>query len=268
MRIRPRLWLICSVNNGLDRITYTSHIHMNSVNKNSGDLRGLSPFGAVIADYHGVPKREAVFEALWEFLKSVPFYRNHFSIEQSQLWAVFVHSGVDKKQFLEVLLPLSRSVNLGFGEDYEPEEDYYYIPEAGFLWEDWRDLFFHIQDREKAEMFFKKNRARNYEVCLPDIQKYQGFVFDFVRDEIQRDGRAVARIGEKSSKLAKIILAQRGRKFEYWELAEMLGESAICNDWRSSFNYKRSLDKIFERFNRKLGAKIFHFAKDCVFVEV
>lgn len=241
---------------------------MNTLNQKSGDLRGLSPFGAVIADYHGVPKREAVFEALWEFLKSVPFYRNHFSIGQSELCAVFVYSGVDKKRFLEVLLLLSKTVNLGFGEDYEPEEDYYYIPEAGLLWEDWRDLFFHIQDREKAEMFLKKNRARNYEVCLPDVQEYQGFVFDFVRGEIRLECRIIAQIGEKSSKLAKIVLSQRGRKFEYKELAEILGENAICNDWRSSFNYKRSLDKIFERLNHKLGKKFFHFAKDSVFVAV
>lgn len=241
---------------------------MNSVNDNSGDLRGLSPFGAVVAEYHGVPKREAIFEALWEFLKSVPFYRNHFSIGKSELWAAFLQTGVDKKRFLELLLPLSRTVNLGLGEDYEPEEDYYYIPEVGLFWEDWSDLFFRIQDRDKVEMFLKTNRVRNYEVCLSDVQEYQGFVFDFVRNEIRRDGTTVTRIGEKSSKLAKIVLAQRGRKFEYKELAEMLGERAICNDWRSSFNYKRSLDKLFERLNRKLRKKIFYFAKDSVFVEV
>lgn len=241
---------------------------MNSVNENSGDLRGPSPFGAVVANYHDVPKRETVFEALWEFVKMVPFYRNHFSIGESELWSVFLQSGVDRKRFIEMLLPLSKTVNLGSGEDYEPEEDYYYMPESGFLWEDWRDLYFHIQDREKAEMFLKRNRARNYEVCLPDVQEFHGFVFDFVRGEIRHDGQTVARIGEKSAKLAKIILAQRGKKFEYKELAEMLGESAICNDWRSSFNYKRSLDKLFERLNRKLGRKIFHFAKDSVFVEV
>lgn len=240
---------------------------MNSVNENSGDLRGLTPFGAVVAEYHGVPKREAVFKALWGFLKSVPFYRNHFSISKSELWSVFLQSGVDKIRFMEVLLSLSKTVNLGFGEDYEPEEDYYYMPDAGLLWEDWSDLFFCIWDREKVEMFLKNNTVRKYEVCLPAAQEYQGFVFDFVRNEIRCDGGLVARIGDKSSKLAKIILAQRGKKFEYKELAEMLGETAICNDWRSSFNYKRSLDKLFERLNRKLGKKIFHFAKDSVFVE-
>ncbi len=220
-----------------------------------------------MAEYHRTAKREAVFEALWEFLKSVPFYRNHFSVGKSELWSMFMHSGVDKKRLMDVLLSLSRQINLGFGEDYEPEEDYYYMPEVGLLWEDWSDLFFHIQDREKAEIFLKKRSVRNYEVCLPDVQEYQGFVFDFVRSEIRRDGTTIARTGEKSVRLAKIILAKRGRKFEYKELAEMLGESTICNDWRSSFNYKRSLDKIFERLNHKLGKKIFHFAKDSVFVE-
>lgn len=241
---------------------------MNSVNDNLGGLRGDSPFGAVVANYHGTAKREAVFEALWEFVKKVPFYCNHFSIGESELWSVFLQSGVDKKRFIEMLLPLSKTVNLGSGEDYEPEEDFYHMPEAGLLWEDWRDLFFRIQDRDKVEMFLKKNRVRTYEVCLPDVQEYSEFVFDFVRGEIRLDGRIIAQIGEKSSKLAKIILAQRGKKFEYNELAEMLGESAICNDWRSSFNYKRSLDKLFERLNRKLGKKIFHFAKDSVFVEL
>lgn len=241
---------------------------MNNVNENSGDLRRVSPFEEVVANYHGTAKCEEAFEALWEFVKRVPFYHNHFSIGESESWSVFLQLGVDKKRFLEVLLPLSKTVNLGFGEDYEPEEDYYYMPEAGLLWEDWSDLFFCIRDREKVEMFLKNNTVRKYEVCLPAAQEYQGFVFDFVRNEIRCDGGLVARIGDKSSKLAKIILAQRGKKFEYKELAETLGESAICNDWRSSFNYKRSLDKLFERLNRKLGKKIFHFAKDSVFVEL
>lgn len=220
-----------------------------------------------MADYHGRAKREAVFEALWENLKTVPFYQRHFGIDKAQLWALFVYAGITMERIEEELLLTSRTVFLNGGDDYEPEEEMYYSAEAGLVWQNWGDLFLGITHRKKLETFLQKNRQERFEVFTPDVQEIDGITFDFVRLEISSDQRTIGTMGDKSAKLAKVILAQRGRKFAYAELAEMLDEANICNDWRSSFNYKRSLDKLFERLNRKCGKRIFRFAKDGVFVE-
>lgn len=240
---------------------------MNSVNENSGDLRRLSPFGAVVSDYHGVAKREAVFEVLWEHLKMVPFFQRHFGLKKDELWALFVHFGITACRIEEELLPNYGTVYLNGGDDYEPEEEMYYNADAGLVWQNWDDLLMGIKDRKRLETFLQKNRSERFEAFEPDVQVIGGLTFDFVRLEIRCDQKIIGAMGERSAKLAKFILAQRGRKFEYIELAEMLGETNICNDWRSSYNYKRSLDKLFERLNRRCGKRIFHFAKDSVFVE-
>lgn len=220
-----------------------------------------------MADYHGRAKREAVFEALWESLKTVPFYQRHFGIDKAQLWAMFVHAGITMERIEEELLPTSRTVFLNGGDDYEPEEERYYSVEAGLVWQNWGDFLMGIVDRKKLEVFLRKNLQERFEVFASDVHKIGDVTFDFVRLEISSDQKIIGTMGNKSAKLAKVILAQRGRKFTYIELSEMLGEAIICNDWRSSFNYKRSLDKLFERLNRKCGKRIFRFGKDSVFVE-
>lgn len=239
---------------------------MRSVNENLGGLRGLSPFGEVVANYHGTAKREEAFEALWEFVKRVPFFQRHFALKKDELWALFVHSGITTYRIEEELLPFSRTVYLNGGHDYEPEEEMCYSEDTGLVWQNWGDLLIGIKDRKRLEMFLQKNRSKRFEVFEPDVQVIGGLTFDFVRLEICIDQKIIGTIGERSAKLAKFILAQRGRKFDYVELAAMLGETNICSDWRSSYNYKRSLDKLFERLNRNCGKRIFHFAKDSVFV--
>jgi hypothetical protein len=241
---------------------------MEQLNGKSGDLRGLTPFGAVVADYHGVAKREAVFEALWEFVKAVPFFKSHFGLNEAELWVLFLQTGIDAKRVMKELSVQSKTVYLGDGEDFEPEEEYYYTPQAGLLWENWRGLRFFIKDRVKLDGYLQSNRIKRFETFFADKQEYDGVVFDFTKNEVWLRDNVIVKIGIKSAKLARLVLGNRGKKFVYDELAEMLCESAVCADWRSSFNYKRSLDKLFERLNRKLGKKIFHFSNDSVFVEV
>jgi hypothetical protein len=240
---------------------------MKPLNGKSGDLRGLAPFGAVVADYHGVAKREAVFEALWEFVRMVPFFKSHFSLTEANLWSLFLQTGIDAKRIMEELSVQSKTVYLGGGEDFEPEEEYYYTPQAGLLWENWRGLRFFIKDRAKLIGYLQSNRIKRFESFSADKQEYEGVVFDFTKNEVRLRDNVIVKIGIKSAKLARFILGNRGKKFTYEELADLLEESTVCADWRSSFNYKRSLDKLFERMNRKLGKKIFHFSNDSVFVE-
>lgn len=244
------------------------HIHMELLNENLGDLRRLSPFGAVVPDYHGRAKREAVFEALWEFVRMVPFFKSYFGLNKAELWAIFLQTGIDTKRIMEELSVQSKTIYLGDGEDFEPEEEYYYTPQAGLLWKNWRGLRFFIKDREKLAGYLQSNRIKRFETFSADIQEYEGIVLDFTKNEVRVRDNVIVKIGIKSAKLAKFILGNRGKKFTYEELADLLGESAVCADWRSSFNYKRSLDKLFERLNRKLRKKIFHFSNDSVFVEV
>lgn len=244
------------------------HIHMEPLNEKSGDLRGLAPFGAIVADHHGVAKREAVFEALWEFVRMVPFFKNYFGLNETELWALFLQKGINAKRIMEELSVQSKTVYLGDGEDFEPEEEYYYMPQAGLLWEDWRGLCFFIKDKAKLDGYLKSNRIKRFETFSSDKQEYESIVFDFTKNEVRLRDNAIVKIGIKSARLARFILGNRGKKFTYEELADSLDESAVCADWRSSFNYKRSLDKLFERLNRKLGKKIFHFSNDSVFVVV
>lgn len=109
----------------------------------------------------------------------------------------------------------------------------------------------------------KKEPVQSYST---DIQRYGDFVFDFTSDVVLRDGGVIRRLGSKSAPLAKVPLQHRGKRISYETLAEFLGDGNAYRDGRTSYNYRRSIDKIYERLNRDCGQKIFHYQKDTVVV--
>ncbi len=218
-------------------------------------------------EYQNMP-RETICEALWSKLKLVPAYQNQVFVSKNELWQMFMMTGTSLKRIIAVLNEKARSVYFGDPEEYEPDGEYYYTEEAGLVWSYGKGgcLTLGIKDRSKLEGFLKAGQGVKFTTYPHKKQTYKDIVFDFTLDEVRKSDKRMRTLGEKSAKLAKLLLENRNRRFSFEELAEALGEQALYQDYRSKYTYCRSLEKIFERLNRDCQEKIFHYQDRSVVV--
>jgi len=218
-------------------------------------------------EYQNVP-RETICEALWGKLKLVPAYQKQVFVNRNELWHMFMMTGTSLKRIIAVLKETAKRVYFGNPEEYEPDGEYYYTEEAGLVWSYGKKgcLTLGIKDRRRLERFLKAGQGMKYSVFPNNQQEYGKLVFDFTLDEVRKGNKRMRTLGEKSAKLVKLLLENRNRRFSFEELAEVLGEQTLYQDYRSKYTYCRSLEKIFERLNRDCQEKIFYYQDRSVVV--
>ena len=231
--------------------------------------RPASPLGGSISRFDQNDRTRAVFEALAEKLGDLKAF------EKSAVWThtdfrwMVLETSIGMNAIAEALKPISVDEYYGGidDEDYYPEEHYFRVPDAGITWQKFGKHFeIIVNDRKKLLGFINAQRGLQYSVYPHQLQVYGDLIFDFTLDQIIKNSEPIKTLGEKTSKLAKIVLENRNRCFSYAELANVLEEKTLFEDYRSKYSYCRSLDKIFERLNRDCKTKIFHYKAETVLV--
>ena len=240
---------------------------MQQRNEQFGGLSGNPSLVEVVEAYYQNKSVSTVYEVLWEKLKTVPFYRPRFEISESELWAIFMHSGFNAESFIEVLKRDSCDVYLGSQDLFEPEEQYFCFGNESLLWDGKRCLKFHVKDFQKLKAFLQVKLGMKYAVYPHYMQVYGDLVFDFREKKLFRGNEELLTLGAKTLPITKLLLENRGRKFTYEELAEELGEISAFRHWQTAPNYKVKIDTIFARLNRACGKRIFQFWDKVVYLE-
>ena len=231
--------------------------------------RPASPLDGSMSRFDQNDRTRAVFEALAGKLGDLKAF------EKSVIWThadfrwMALETGIGMNEVAVALKPISVDEfrDCLYDEDYLPEEHYFRVPDAGITWQKFGKHFeIIVNDRRKLHGFINAYRGLKYSVYPHQLQGYGDLIFDFTLDQIIKNGEPIKTLGEKTSKLAKIVLENRNRCFSYAELANVLKEKTLFEDYRSKYSYCRSLDKIFERLNRDCKTKIFHYKAETVLV--
>jgi hypothetical protein len=241
--------------------------------KNNATLRAcplpISSAGT-LCRYNKNDGTQAIFEALAEKLKGLKAYENNVLWTHVDFRRMALQTGVGMNAIVKVLKPISIPVYQGcYNEDEEGDraDEYFCIPNAGITWQKFgKYLEIIVNDWQKLRGFINAHRGLEYSIYPHQVQVFGNLAFNFTLDQIQRNDESIKNLGEKSGKLAKILLENRNCRFSYAELAKHLKEEILIQDYRSKYSYCRSLDKIFERLNRDCKTKIFHYKNNTVFV--
>lgn len=226
-----------------------------------------APFGEAVRAYWAENPAQGVFSALCEQMAGMPAWQREACWSEKDLWTLFVVTGVTGKRIADTLRKFSMPAYVGATDAYDPSERYFWIPEAACAWQYFAErLIIRLRDPRLFRAFLRNKAEEIQDTSSCFCQHYCDIVFDFRTDEVRRNGILIKKLGGKSARLAKLLLENRNKRFTYGELATMLGEKLLQEDYRSSFSYARSLDKIFERLNRDIGIKIFHCRHDSVIV--
>ncbi|MBT4936814.1 hypothetical protein HON22_02750 [Candidatus Peregrinibacteria bacterium] len=241
--------------------------------KNNATLRVCPPSissSGTLCRYSKNDGTQAVFEALTEKLKDLKAYENNILWTHADFRKMTLQTGVGMNAIVKVLKPISFSIHQGYcSEEDEGDraDEYFCIPNAGIVWQKFgKYLEIIVNDWQKLRGFINTHRGLEYSIYPHQVQAFENLTFNFTLDQIQRNGESIKNLGEKSGKLAKILLENRNCRFSYAELAKHLKEEILIQDYRSKYSYCRSLDKIFERLNRDCRTKIFHYKNDSVLV--
>jgi hypothetical protein len=240
---------------------------MEQRNEQFGGLRGNQSLVEVVEAYYPSAPVSTVFEVLWEKLRALPMYRTSLEVNEAELWAIFLQTGMSAEAFIEALLADSKEVYLADPDSFESEEEYYCLNNESMLWENFRGLGFFIKDRARLKEFLQEKIGRKFAIYPHDMQVYDDLVFDFREKKLFRGDEELLTLGAKTLPITKLLLENRGRKFTYEELAEELGEISVFNHWQTAPNYKVKIDKIFARLNRACGSRIFQFWDKVVYLE-
>lgn len=231
--------------------------------------RPSSPLGGSMCRIDKNSRTRAVFEALAEKLHDLKAYEKQAIWTHADFRWMKLETGIGMNEITETLEPFSVSVYRGYADDeeYYPEENFYRIPDAGITWQKFGKHFeVIVNDRERLRGFINAQRGLQYSIYPYEVQEYGDLTFNFTLDQIERNGEVIKNLGEKSSKLAKVLLENRNCRFSYADLSKLTGEERLMENYQSKYTYCRSLDKIFERLNRDCGVKIFHYKNDSVLV--
>jgi hypothetical protein len=241
--------------------------------KNNATLRAYPPpipSTGRLCRYDKNGGTQAIFEALTEKLKDLKAFENNVLWTHTDFRRMALQTGVGINAIVKVLKPISFSVHQGYySEDDEGDRanEYFHIPNAGIIWQKFgKYLEIIVNDWQKLRGFINAHRELKYSIYPHQSQIFEDLTFNFTLDQIERNGEPIKNLGEKSSKLAKVLLENRNCRFSYAELAKHLKEKILIQDYRSKYSYCRSLDKIFERLNRDCKTKIFHYKNDSVLV--
>jgi len=239
--------------------------------KNNATLRAYPPpipSTGTLCRYGENDGTQAIFEALAKKLKDLKAFENNVLWTHADFRRMTLQTGVGINTIVKVLKPISFSVYQGYcNEDEESDraDEYFCIPNAGITWQKFgKYLEIIVNDWQKLRGFINAYRGLQYSIYPHQVQVFEDLTFNFTLDQIQRNGESIKTLGEKSGKLAKILLENRNCRFGYAELAKHLKEEILIQDYRSKYSYCRSLDKIFERLNRDCKTKIFHYKNDSV----
>ena len=239
--------------------------------KNNATLRACPPSipnTGTLCRYDKNDGTQAIFEALAEKLKDLKAFENNVLWSPADFRRMALQTGIGINAITKVLKPISINVYQGhYSEEDEGDraDEYYYIPNAGITWQKFgKYLEIIVNDWQKLRGFINAHRELKYSIYPHQIQIFENLTFNFTLDQIERNGEPIKNLGEKSSKLAKVLLENRSCRFSYVELAKYLKEGILVQDYRSKYSYCRSLDKIFERLNRDCGVKIFYYKNDSV----
>lgn len=154
-----------------------------------------------------------VFEVLWEKLRALPAYRTSLEVNEAELWAIFLQTGMNAKAFIEALLAYSREVYFGDPDLFEPEAGYYCLDDRSMLWENFCGLRFFIKDRARLKVFLQGKIGKKFAVYPHDKQEYDDLVFDFKEEKVLKKQVGIVTLGPKTFPLTKLLLENRGRKF-------------------------------------------------------
>ena len=241
--------------------------------KNNATLRACPPpipSIGTLCRYGEKDGTQAIFEALVEKLKDLKAFENNVLWTHADFRTMALQTSVGMNAIVEALKPISFSVHQGYyGEEDEGDraDEYFCVPNAGITWQKFgKCLEVIVNDWQKLRGFINLHRGLQYSIYPHQVQVFGNLTFNFTLDKIQRNGESIKNLGEKSGKLAKILLENRNCRFGYAELAKHLKEEILIQDYRSKYSYCRSLDKIFERLNRDCKTKIFHYKNDFVLV--
>jgi len=232
--------------------------------------RPASPLGGSMCRIEKNSRTRAVFEALAEKLRDLKAYEKQMIWTHADFRWMKWETGIGMNEIAETLQAFSVSVYQGFySEDDEGDraDEYFRISDAGITWQKIRNHFeIVVNDRKKLRGFINTERGLQYSIYPYEVQEYGNLTFNFTLDQIERGGEPIKNLGEKSSKLAKVLLENRNCRFNYTELSKLTGEERLMENYQTKYGYCRSLDKIFERLNRDSGVKIFHYKNDSVLV--
>jgi len=241
--------------------------------KNNATLRAFPPpipSTGTLCRYDKNDGTQAILEALAEKLKDLKAFENNVLWSHADFHKMALQTGVGINAIVKVLKPISTYVYQGYyNEEDEGDraDEYFYIPNAGIIWQKFgRYLEIIVNDWQKLRGFINAHRGLQYSIYPHQVQTFKDLTFNFTLDQIQRNDESIKNLGEKSGKLARILLENRNCRFSYVELAKHLKEEILIQDYRSKYSYCRSLDKIFERLNRDCKTKIFHYKNDSVLV--
>lgn len=232
--------------------------------------RPASPLGGSMCRIQENSRTRAVFEALAEKLRDLKAYEKQAIWTHADFRWMKLETGIGMMEISETLEPFSVGVYQGFyGEDEEGNraDEYFRVPDAGITWQKFGKHFeIIVHDRKRLQGFINAQCGLQYSVYSYEMQEYGDLTFNFTLDQIERNGEVIKELGEKSSKLAKVLLENRNGRFSYTDLSKLIGEERLMENYQTKYGYCRSLDKIFERLNRDCGVKIFHYKNDSVLV--
>lgn len=212
----------------------------------------------------------AVFEALARKLNDLgAFEKQAIWTHADFRWMVW-ETGIGMNEIAKTLEPFSMGVSqCAYSEDDEGDraDEYFRISNAGITWQKFGKHFeIIVNDHERLRGFINAQRGLQYSIYPYEVQEYGDLTFNFTLDQIKRNSEVIKKLGEKSSKLAKVLLENRNCRFTYAELSKLTSEERLMENYQTKYGYCRSLDKIFERLNRDCGVKIFHYKNDSVLV--
>lgn len=213
----------------------------------------INPFDLVVSQYWGKPSTQAVFRALFQKIKRIPFDALHIAWNEDDFRRAFLQSGVDLEHVFFELCALSKEVWI------DEEESRSVIPDSGFIWENNSNgsLTFYIIDREKMESFLESKQGVRFKIYSHKKLEYRDIIFDLTTGEIFKLGEQIDKIelGTDYEKLIKLLLENRGRNFSYVELAEVLGQENLYQ--KNRFDTEKSISTKFSRLNTKCREKVF-----------
>jgi len=214
-------------------------------------------------------RTRAVFEALARKLSDLGAFEKQVIWTHTDFRWMKWETGIGMNEITETLEPFSVSVSQGYvdEDDYFPEDHYYRVPDAGITWQKFGKHFeIIVNDHERLRGFINAQRGLQYSIYPYEVQEYGDLTFNFTLDQIEKNGKVIKNLGEKSSKLAKVLLENRNCRFSYAELSKITGEERAMENYQTKYSCCRSLDKIFERLNRECGVRIFHYKNDSVLI--
>ncbi len=213
----------------------------------------MNPFDLVVSQYWGKPSTQAVFRALFQKVKQLPFDTLYITWNNADFRRSFLQSGVDLEYVFFELCNLSEEACL------DEEESRFVIHDTGFLWKNNPNgsLTFFISDREKMEDFLESKQGVRFKVYPHKTQRYKDITFDLTTGEIFKSGKQIDKIelGTDYEKLIKLLLENRGYNFSYLELARTLGIEQLYT--RNKFDTEKSISTKFSRLNAKCREKVF-----------